>query len=144
MKTLSLLTFFFALVSTNTSATPFSFEEFISAYNTANQPNATMDDVVKLTDLFAEDVVDFHAAYKVTVEGNKTMAINVHNYAKRIKQYNATAKLIHWNDYFAALVLEEKSAYLKQGKLKNYHGKTLLILEFAESGKIKHIRRYHH
>ena len=47
------------------------------------------------------------------------------------------------NDYFAAFIVHEVSAYMRNEELREYDGSIFLVIEFDDSGKIKHTRRYH-
>lgn len=123
--------------------TALTMNDFVAAYQASMQPNAKEQLARVFTDMFSEDVVDVHVAYNVTVKGNDKMRNNILAYNKRMKTYKAQGELVHWNNYFAALILKESSSYLKQGKLKEYNGNTFLVMEFNDVGKIKHIRRYH-
>lgn len=115
---------------------------FVTARNADYQSTMTDKDLDKYISFLSDELVDFHAAYNVTQKGTEKLRQGFKNKAKHSVRYQAKAEEIIIGSHTTVFTLIEDSEYYKRGKLKQFKGRTITVLEFDDKGLIKHMRRY--
>lgn len=121
-------------------------EEFIYAKNSRQQPDSTEDDIDYFISLLADDFIDEHVKFDVTV-------------TEKAELRKGMIGKLQDKVYFSEIHIEQLMfgrnvvfiKYTEHAKVKPFHlsevieytSTNIISLEFNESGLIKHIRRHH-
>lgn len=147
MKTLiSVLLFVLSLVSFPAQAEPSKewLTQFIAASETARKPDASDKDIEDFLTMLADDFLDVHVQYNVQFEGKESLRKGL--YSKRetmISVEESIEDMILGTDT-AVIVVNENSSYYKREQIRNFKGRTILVLHFNDNGLVKEMRRYLH
>ena len=121
-------------------------EAFIKAKNARQQPETQLSDIEHFLSLLADDFVDEHIRFNVTVTSKEELRTGMINKMKDEVHYSN----IHIDSMMlgrnVAFVKYTESAKVKPNhldKVIEYTSSNIVSLEFDENGLIKHIRRHH-
>lgn len=121
-------------------------QAFINAKNARQQPDSTEQDVDYLISLLADDFVDEHVKFKVTVSDKSELRQGMVAKLKD-KIYFSNIKIeemmIGRNVVFVKFTEHAKGKPAHLDRVIEYTASNIMSLEFNEDGLIKHIRRYH-
>ena len=117
-------------------------KSFIMASEKARQPDAKSDHLEHYLAFFTDDFTDHHIAYGVSFTGKDVLRKGIiRNSASMVSIVETIDDIILGTDT-AVVVVNEDSKYYKNGKLKHFKGRNILVLEFNEQGLITQMRRY--
>jgi ketosteroid isomerase-like protein len=136
-----ILTFTF---SVSVKAIPSSelIKSFISASEKARQPNFKAKDLENYLAFFTDDFTDHHIAYGVSFSGKDKLKKGIIEKSASMVSLVETIEDIVLGTDTAVVVVNEDSKYYKNGKLKHFKGRNILVLEFNAQGLIIQMRRY--
>lgn len=115
---------------------------FISASEQTRQPDMKNEDLDAYLAFMADDVVDYHAVYGRTFSGKEHFRKGIVKKAASMISMVETIESIVLGSSTAVVVVNEDSKYHKNGAVKHFKGRTILVLEFNEQGLISQMRRY--
>jgi ketosteroid isomerase-like protein len=117
-------------------------QAFVSAYEDVKQPEIKKEDLEHYFSYMSDDITDYHAAYGVTIKGKERKRKGILKKAQDMISFSMDIESIAIGSETAVVVVNEDSKYYKDGKLKHFKGRTIVVLEFNEKGLIQHMRRY--
>ena len=121
-------------------------QAFINAKNARQQPGSTEQDVDDFISLLADDFVDEHVKFKVTVTDKSELRQGMVAKLKD-KIYFSNVKIeemmIGRNVVFVKFTEHAKGKPAHLDRAIEYTATNIISLEFNEDGLIKHIRRHH-
>ena len=132
----------FSISNVNASPTKDQVQAYVTAYEVVKQPKATKEDLEDYFSYMTDSITDYHAAYGVTIEGKEKKRQGILNKGKDMISYSMKTENIILGTDTAIAVVNEDSKYYKDGKLKHFKGRTILVLEYDDKGLIHHMRRY--
>ena len=138
-----LITIFFLTFPLNAEPTKQWLTDFVAASETARQPKATDADIERYLSMMADDLLDVHTQYNVEIDKDTLRKGLKNNRETMVSVVETIEDLILGSDT-AVLVVNETSSYYRRGTLKNFTGRTILVLHFNDAGLIKVMRRYLH
>lgn len=115
---------------------------FIYASEKTRQLDMKMEDLEGYLAFMSDEVIDYHTAYGRSFTGKDHFQKGI---VKKVASMVSTAKNIEsivLGTHTAVVLVEEDSKYYKNGVLKHFKGRTILILEFNDQGLISQMRRY--
>ena len=121
-------------------------EAFIHAKNNRQQPNATIVDIDNYISFLADDFVDEHIKFNVTItnkdELRKGMIVKL---ADKVyfSDINIDQLMLGDNVVFVKYTESAKVKPSHMDKVVEYTNTSIMSLEFNNDGLIKHIRRHH-
>ncbi|MFK8053326.1 MAG: nuclear transport factor 2 family protein [Woeseiaceae bacterium] len=115
---------------------------FIAASEQARQPAATTEDLDAFLAFLADDVTDHHIAYARSFEGTAHLKKGIPQKVASMVSIAQDIESIILGSNTAVVVVNERSEYYRNETLRQYEGRTILILRFDEEGLINEIRRY--
>jgi ketosteroid isomerase-like protein len=115
---------------------------FISASEKTRQPDMKKEDLEGYLAFMSDDVVDYHAAYGRTFSGKEHFRKGIVKKSAAMISMVETIESIVLGSNTAVVVVNEDSKYHKNGAIKHFKGRTILVLEFNEQGLISQMRRY--
>jgi len=119
---------------------------FVNAKNARQQPNTRLEDIDNYLSLLADDFVDEHIKYNVTVNNKDELRQSmIAKMADKVisSSINITELMTGSNVAFVKMVEEGKVKPQHLDKVIDYKVTNIVSLEFNEAGLIKHIRRHH-
>jgi hypothetical protein len=117
-------------------------KSFISASVKARQPDMKSEDLEYYLTFFTDDFTDHHIAYGVSFTGKDSLRKGIiRNSASMVSVVETIEDIVLGTDT-AVVVVKEDSKYYKNGKLKHFKGRNILVLEFDDQGLITQMRRY--
>jgi|GEM_PF-3313462 len=117
-------------------------QSFVTAYVAVKQPKMNQTDLENYFSYLADDLTDFHAAYGVTIKGKERKRQGMIKKAQDMVAFRMTIEDMIIGSQTAVVVVIEDSEYYKGEQLKQFRGRTILLLEFNDEGLISHMRRY--
>ena len=153
MKQLIISSIFLALSLTSNAAESLSkealqakAEAFIAAKNARQQPASTVKDVEHFLSFIADEFVDEHVRFNVTVTDKSEMRkMMIAKLKDKIIFSNMTIEQLMFGRDLVIVKYKEhakgKPSHLD--KAVEYQTSNIMTLEFNAEGKIKHIRRHH-
>ena len=140
---ISLICFIF--ISCSNAQAQFSTQtayEFLEA-QTAVYKNGSSNNIEKFVAFMTEDVKDFHVAYDREFSGKDFFRKNMPNKAKALISYEKQISQVILGTNVAVVIYHEQSKEKKRdGRIKSYDGRTLMVIEFNDDGLITQMRRY--
>lgn len=124
------------------AATKAFIYSFVEASEQARQPDMDTEDLAEFLAFLSDDLVDYHDAYGRTFSGKDHLRNGIPRKAQSMKSLSFSVEDIVLGSQTAVFVLNEVSEYQKDGELKRFAGRTIMVLEFDDDGLIKHMRRY--
>lgn len=121
-------------------------EAFVEAKNARQQPNSSMDDIEHFISLLADDFVDEHIRFGVTVTEKQALRDGMRSKLQdKVEFSNITIDqmMIGRNVVFVKYTEHAKVKPAHLDKMIEYKSTNILSLEFDAAGLIKHIRRHH-
>ncbi|WP_286235666.1 nuclear transport factor 2 family protein [Thalassotalea sediminis] len=115
---------------------------FISASEKARQPDFKAKDLEYYLSFFTDDFTDHHIAYGVSFTGKDNLRKGIIGKSASMVSVVETIEDIVLGTDTAVVVVNEDSKYYKNGKLKHFKGRNILVLEFNDQGLITQMRRY--
>jgi len=118
---------------------------FMTKFEMIYQPDMNESDLDNYFNFMTDDVVDHHVAYNVIrsgLAGRNKARKGLLKKAKNSIQYELEIESISIGTSTAVVVYIEHAKYIKDKKIKNFKGRTIQVLEFDDSNKIKVMRRY--
>jgi len=119
--------------------------DFMLAMNAVYQSQMTNKDIDHYFAFMSADIVDHHVSYNVVQSGKEGRdKARAGLLKKREGSISSMLKIesITTGTATAVVVFNEDAHYYKKGKKKHFIGRTILVLEFNEQGKIAVMRRY--
>lgn len=144
-KPLSLAMMLAALLASNGAMAQASAEtvlDFMTAHEALYQPSATSDDIEAYLRFMTDDITDYHAAYGVTLEGKDVFRENLPDKAARSISYQLVIESMQIGSNVAVVTFVEDSRSRRESDIVDFRGRTVLVLEFNNEGRITHMRRY--
>lgn len=117
-------------------------KDFMAAFESARKPEMTAAELEHYFSFMADDVTDFHAAYGVTIDGKDRPRTGMVTKARQRTSFSIDIEQIVMGSSTAVVTFDEDTEYYKDGQLKHFQGRTILLLEFNDDDQIQHIRRY--
>lgn len=121
-------------------------ERVIAAKNARQQPNSTTDDVERFIALFADDFVDEHVKFNVTVtskaELRKGMLAKLQDKIL-FSNIEITELMTGRNVAFIKFIEHAKGQPAHLDKPIEYTAVNIWSVEFNDAGQIVHLRRHH-
>lgn len=117
-------------------------KSFILASEKARQPDAKSKELEYYLDFFTDDFTDHHIAYGVSFTGIDNLRKGIVRNSALMVSVVETIEDIVIGTNTAVVVVNEDSKYYKNGKLKHFNGRNILVLEFNDKGLITQMRRY--
>ncbi|GAC21795.1 nuclear transport factor 2 family protein [Paraglaciecola arctica] len=115
---------------------------FISASEKTRQPDMKKVDLESYLAFMSDEVIDYHAAYGRTFTGKEHFRKGIVKKAASMISMSENIESIVLGSDTAVVVVNEDSKYHKNGAIKHFKGRTILVLEFNEQGLISQMRRY--
>ena len=119
---------------------------FIDAKNARQQPDTTEADIDHFISLLADEFVDEHIKFNVTVTDKANLRqgmVNKLNDKVYFSKITVNEMMVGANVVFVKYTEHAKVRPSHLDKDIEYTATNLMSLEFDEQGKIKHIRRHH-
>ena len=141
----TLITVLLLMLSTSAASTQSTKEvtlAFIKAFEAVRQPDMKDKDMVTYLSFMADDIVDYHAAYGVRIEGKERPKENIIRKLPDNISFDVDIEDLIVGTSTSVVVLKEQSEYRKDGEYKRFAGRTILVLEFDSNQQIKEMRRY--
>lgn len=134
----------FIVFSASTQAKPSIdlVKAFILASEKTRQPDMEKEDLERYLAFMSDEVIDYHAAYGRSFTGKDHFRKGI---VKKVASMVSMAKNIEGivlGTHTAVVIVEEDSKYYKNGVLKHFKGRTILVLEFNNQDLISQMRRY--
>lgn len=144
VSSLSIAICWLLLISIRVQAAPTeaTIQAFVEASERARQPDMTDQDLEAFLAYLSDELVDFHAAYGRTFNGKDHLRNGIPRKAEAMKSLSFAVEDVVLGRQTAVFVLHETSEYLRDGELKQFTGRTIMLLEFDNDGLISHMRRY--
>ena len=117
-------------------------QDFILAKEAAGQPEKTVADVEHYLSFMTEDVSDLHVVYGVTLEGKEKIRSTLLGSTRVKFGFSLTVESITIGTDVAIVEYVEASQYVRREELVDFAGRTLMVIEFDDTGHIHHMRRY--
>ena len=114
----------------------------MAAHTALYQPGQTSQDIERFLSFMADDISDYHAAYGVTLKGKDVYRKSVPDKIKTAVSYAFEIGSLIIGKQTAVVAFKEHSVDKSGDKAVAYEGRTLLVIEFNQQGKIGHLRRY--
>ncbi|KTF10041.1 nuclear transport factor 2 family protein [Pseudoalteromonas sp. H105] len=124
------------------SPSPDLIKQFISASESARQPDADTKELEFYLNFFTDDFTDHHIAYGVSFTGKETFRKGLMSKRASMVSVKETIEDVILGTNTAVVVVNEDSKYFKKGKLKHFKGRNILVLELNNQGLITQMRRY--
>jgi hypothetical protein len=115
---------------------------FITASERTRQPDMKNEDLEGYLAFMSDEVIDYHAAYGRTFTGKEHFRKGIVKKAASMISLAENIESIVLGSTTAVVVVNEDSTYHKNGAIKHFKGRTILVLEFDEQDLITHMSRY--
>jgi len=116
--------------------------DFLSAQAAVYKEGSSAS-VERFVAFLAEDVKDFHVAYGREFSGKEHFRENMPRKAQALIEYERKISQVNVGTNVAIAIFHERSKERKQdGVVKDYDGRTIVVLDFNDEGLITQIRRY--
>ena len=116
--------------------------DFIAAQEAVYQPEATSADIEYYLAYMVDEITDHHAAYGVTLEGKDVFRDNLPDKARSSITYRIEVEDVTIGSRVAVVTFVEESRSRDGAEVVDFTGRTIMVLEFNETGLIQHMRRY--
>jgi len=121
-------------------------EAFIMAKNARQQPDTAVEDIDYFISLLADDFVDEHIRFNVTVTDKNNLRTGMIAKMKdevHFSKIKVDQMMIGRNVVFVKYTEHAKVKPSHMDKVVEYTSTNIVSLEFNDEGLIKHIRRHH-
>lgn len=121
-------------------------EAFIQAKNARQQPNTTVEDIEYFISFLADDFIDEHLKFNVTVTSKEALRQGMIAKMKDkviFSEIKIDQMMIGRNVVFVKYTEHAKVKPSHMDKVIEYTSTNIMSLEFSGNGLIKHIRRHH-
>ena len=121
-------------------------EAFIQAKNARQQANTTVEDIDHFISFLADEFIDEHLKFNVTVSSKEELRQGMIAKMKDkviFSEIKIEQMMIGRNVVFVKYTEHAKVKPSHMDKVIEYTSTNIMSLEFAENGLIKHIRRHH-
>ncbi len=133
------------VVSVGTARADFTAKtahEFMAA-QTSVYKSGTARSVEKFVAFLSEDIRDIHVAYGREFKGKDFYRKNMPRKAKALAFYDRRVRQVTLGTNVAIIVFDEHSKEKKSdGRIKEYRGRTILVVDFNDKGLVTQMRRY--
>jgi hypothetical protein len=121
-------------------------EAFIQAKNARQQPNTTIEDIDHFISYLADDFIDEHLKFNVTLTNKEELRQGMIAKMKDkiiFSEIKIDQMMIGRNVVFVKYTEHAKVKPNHLDKVIEYTSTNIMSLEFGDDGLIKHIRRHH-
>ncbi|MFU2508251.1 nuclear transport factor 2 family protein [Pseudoalteromonas sp. ASV78] len=121
-------------------------EAFIQAKNARQQPNTTVEDIDHFISFLADEFIDEHLKFNVTMTSKEELRQGVIAKMKDkviFSEIKIDQMMIGSNVVFVKYTEHAKVKPSHMDKVIEYTSTNIMSLEFDDNGLIKHIRRHH-
>jgi len=133
------------LLSTPAFAAEFTAQtayEFLAAQAEVYK-KGNAESVERFVSFLADDVQDIHVAYGREFTGKEHFRKNMPNKAKALISYEREVMQVVMGTQVAIVIYREETSEKKaDGRINDYRGRTIAVLDFNDEGLITTIRRY--
>ena len=100
------------------------------------------DDVERYLAYMSDDITDYHAAYGVTLEGKDVFRRSFPEKARSSITYRIEVENVIVGSNVAVVEYKEAAKSKEGDTITEFLARTIMVLEFEDTGLIKHMRRY--
>ncbi|MBB1300613.1 nuclear transport factor 2 family protein [Pseudoalteromonas sp. SR44-8] len=121
-------------------------EAFIQAKNARQQPNTTVEDIDHFISFLADEFIDEHLKFNVTISSKEELRQGMIAKMKdkvTFSEIKIDQMMIGSNVVFVKYTEHAKVKPSHMDKVIEYTSTNIMSLEFDDNGLIKHIRRHH-
>ena len=121
-------------------------EAFIQAKNARQQPNTTVEDIDHFISFLADEFIDEHLKFNVTMTSKEELRQGMIAKMKDkviFSEIKIDQMMIGSNVVFVKYTEHAKVKPSHMDKVIEYTSTNIMSLEFGDNGLIKHIRRHH-
>ena len=121
-------------------------EAFIQAKNARQQPNTTVEDIDHFISFLADDFIDEHLKFNVTMTSKEELRQGMIAKMKDkviFSEIKIDQMMFGRNVVFVKYTEHAKVKPSHMDKVIEYTSTNIMSLEFGDNGLIKHIRRHH-
>ena len=120
-------------------------EAFIQAKNARQQPTTTVKDIDYFISLLADNFIDEHLKFNVTITSKKELRQGMIAMKDKVvfSEIKIEQMMIGRNVVFVKYTEHAKVKPSHIDKVIEYTSTNIMSLEFSDNGLIKHIRRHH-
>ncbi len=121
-------------------------EAFIAAKNARQQPDTTVADIERFLALLADDFIDEHIRFGVTVTKKQELRDGMRAKLKdkvEFSEISIDQMMVGRNVVFVKYTEHAKVKPSHLDKVVEYTSTNIVSLEYDDQGLIKHIRRHH-
>ena len=121
-------------------------EAFIQAKNARQQPNTTVEDIDHFISFLADEFIDEHLKFNVTITSKEELRQGMIAKMKdkvTFSKIKIDQMMIGSNVVFVKYTEHAKVKPSHMDKVIEYTSTNIMSLEFDDNGLIKHIRRHH-
>ncbi|MBB1295558.1 MULTISPECIES: nuclear transport factor 2 family protein [unclassified Pseudoalteromonas] len=121
-------------------------EAFIQAKNARQQPNTTVEDIDHFISFLADEFIDEHLKFNVTITSKEELRQGMIAKMKdkvTFSEIKIDQMMIGSNVVFVKYTEHAKVKPSHMDKVIEYTSTNIMSLEFDDNGLIKHIRRHH-
>jgi acylphosphatase len=116
--------------------------DFMAA-QTAVYENGTSESVEKFLAYLSDDVKDIHVAYDREFSGKDHFRENMPKKSKALISYEMQVKQVIVGTNVAIIIFAVQAEEKKSdGRISNYNGGTVMVLDFDDDGLITQMKRY--
>jgi len=118
--------------------------QFVKASENSKKPNATEEDIEVFLAMMSDDILDVHVQYDVEKKGKEKFRKSLLSSRSRMIGVKKSIEDMILGSDTAVVVVNEESSYYKNDIVKNFKGRTILVLHFNKEGVVKEMRRFLH
>ena len=121
-------------------------EAFIQAKNARQQPNTTVEDIDHFISFLADEFIDEHLKFNVTITSKEELRQGMIAKMKDkviFSEIKIDQMMFGRNVVFVKYTEHAKVKPSHMDKVIEYTSTNIMSLEFGDNGLIKHIRRHH-
>lgn len=121
-------------------------EAFIQAKNARQQPNTTIEDIDHFISFLADEFIDEHLKFNVTITSKEELRKGMIAKMKDkviFSEIKIDQMMFGRNVVFVKYTEHAKVKPSHMDKVIEYTSTNIMSLEFGDNGLIKHIRRHH-
>lgn len=121
-------------------------DAFIQAKNARQQPNTTVEDIDHFISFLADDFIDEHLKFNVTMTSKEELRQGMIAKMKDkviFSEIKIDQMMFGRNVVFVKYTEHAKVKPSHMDKVIEYTSTNIMSLEFGDNGLIKHIRRHH-
>ena len=116
--------------------------DFLAA-QTAVYQDGTSESLERFISFLSDDIKDIHVAYGREFVGKDHFRKNMPNKARALLSYVRQVTQVTLGTEVAIVVFQEQSSEKRpDGAIRDYSGRTIMVLEFNKDGLITEIKRY--